>query len=278
MSRITEALLKSGRAAAHPVRPVARDGEHTDWLSVAPPWDLDDAPETPAPLAAAAPAGRACQQADVTSDAGLTRPGDLTRLAQRILQPRPGEAPIRSALFTPIDADAGSGMVCVGTAVELTVQSPSAICVIDCNLHSSSLTAALGVTATRGLSDVLFGRESFAGCLVGIARNIWFLPRAHGGDEVETRITAEQMQIHLRDCLTRFDYVLLDSGPVAADSDGALLGAVVDAAVLVVDATATRRETARRAARQLRSAQVNVIGAVLTNRTFPIPDAIYRTL
>jgi Mrp family chromosome partitioning ATPase len=52
----------------------------------------------------------------------------------------------------------------------------------------------------------------------------------------------------------------------------------VDAAVLVIGANASRREVAKRTIDQLRASNVTVLGAILTNRDFPIPEALYRVL
>jgi Mrp family chromosome partitioning ATPase len=48
--------------------------------------------------------------------------------------------------------------------------------------------------------------------------------------------------------------------------------------VLVVQANATRRDAARKAKESLQAANVRLLGAVLDNRTFPIPDAIYQRI
>ncbi len=56
------------------------------------------------------------------------------------------------------------------------------------------------------------------------------------------------------------------------------LGAVSDGAVLVLKANSSRKETARNAVQELQTAKVRVLGAVLNQRTFPIPDAIYNRL
>jgi len=48
--------------------------------------------------------------------------------------------------------------------------------------------------------------------------------------------------------------------------------------VLVLEANATRKDAARRVKEILDAANVRVLGVVLNNRTFPIPDAIYQRL
>jgi Mrp family chromosome partitioning ATPase len=47
---------------------------------------------------------------------------------------------------------------------------------------------------------------------------------------------------------------------------------------MVLKANASRRETARQAIQDLQSGKAKVLGAVLNQRTFPIPDSIYRNL
>ena len=61
-------------------------------------------------------------------------------------------------------------------------------------------------------------------------------------------------------------------------TDAALLGQTADGVVLVLEANATRWRTARKAKQALKDANVKVLGTVLNNRTFPIPEKIYRLL
>lgn len=51
-----------------------------------------------------------------------------------------------------------------------------------------------------------------------------------------------------------------------------------DGAVLVIRANHTRREAALRAKETVLSFNADLLGAVLVNRTFPVPEAIYRRL
>jgi Mrp family chromosome partitioning ATPase len=47
---------------------------------------------------------------------------------------------------------------------------------------------------------------------------------------------------------------------------------------MVLEANSTRRITARKAKKTLEDGNVRVLGTVLNNRTFPIPEKIYRLL
>jgi Mrp family chromosome partitioning ATPase len=51
-----------------------------------------------------------------------------------------------------------------------------------------------------------------------------------------------------------------------------------DGIILVLSAKNTRRVTARKVAKTLDGAQARLLGTVLTDREFPIPERLYRRL
>ena len=81
------------------------------------------------------------------------------------------------------------------------------------------------------------------------------------------------MELH-----TQFDYVLLDCSPLNISHDAIVLGGLSDGVVLVLKANTSRRETARKVLHELQGAKIPIFGTVLNQRTFPIPDRIYKLL
>jgi Mrp family chromosome partitioning ATPase len=75
-----------------------------------------------------------------------------------------------------------------------------------------------------------------------------------------------------------FAHVVISAPPVGLYADAALLAQKTDGIVLVLEANATRWRTVRKAKQALESAHVKVLGTVLNNRTFPIPEKIYRMI
>jgi len=77
---------------------------------------------------------------------------------------------------------------------------------------------------------------------------------------------------------TEFEYVVIQ-GPVAAiSSEAALLGQLTDGLILVLGAHSTRRATARKIKEILERSQSRILGTVLSERRFPIPERIYSRL
>jgi len=75
-----------------------------------------------------------------------------------------------------------------------------------------------------------------------------------------------------------FDHIFVSTSAIGRETEATLLGQIADGVVLIVEANHSRRETVRRAKEQLESAHVRLLGAVLDQRTFPIPEKLYRRL
>jgi hypothetical protein len=80
----------------------------------------------------------------------------------------------------------------------------------------------------------------------------------------------------LEDLRSAFSYFLLSAA--APDREIPALCKMCDAAVLVVTANITRKQTALRAKEMLLRQGVTLLGTVLDQRTLPIPESIYRLL
>jgi Mrp family chromosome partitioning ATPase len=73
-----------------------------------------------------------------------------------------------------------------------------------------------------------------------------------------------------------FPFLLIDSPAINLYIDAAVLGGIADGAILVIDAESTRREVALQAKEALTAAKLQLLGAALNKRSFPIPEFIYR--
>jgi Mrp family chromosome partitioning ATPase len=72
-----------------------------------------------------------------------------------------------------------------------------------------------------------------------------------------------------------FTHIIIDSPPVAAFTDGVLLGSLVDGVLLVVHAGKSSREIARRGRQVLTDVGAKIIGVVLNKATLRPHDYYY---
>lgn len=276
MSRVTKAFRKSraSGSSASAARAAERD-DRDSWVKTAVPWHFGDSPaaEDAEDLAKSPVIG---DRVRALGDLHGIPHEELNALVQRLLQADTRESRIRSVLFSAVGSSGGSAELCAAVADALASQTTGSVCLIDGNLRSPSLHALFGVTESPGLSDLLVNACDPQVCLTRLRPNLWLLPAGSRCADALPILVAQQIRLVLGGLLDRFDHAVLDTTAASLHGDANVLGPLVDGVVLVIEANATRREVARRTAERLQDANVRLLGAVLTNRTFPIPETIYR--
>jgi Mrp family chromosome partitioning ATPase len=96
--------------------------------------------------------------------------------------------------------------------------------------------------------------------------------------EGQNLLATDRMRLRMSELKAEFDYVLIDVTALGEANDAVVLGSGSDGIVLVLKANSSRRESARKATQDLQNAKARVLGAVLNQRTFPIPESIYKKL
>ena len=198
----------------------------------------------------------------------------LMLIVERVVAER-----LHSIVFTAIDSDRRAN-VCSPAAEALADETSGSVCLVDADLRSPSLHESYGLSGKNGLSDFLSGELGLRACVTPIARNLSLVAAGTlcDGDRVTRLFSRERMRPRLAELRAAFDYVVVNTPPASEYGDAIALGSMVDGMILMLDANATRREVAKRTAAQCSAASVRIVGAVLMNRTFPIPNAIYRRL
>jgi len=107
---------------------------------------------------------------------------------------------------------------------------------------------------------------------------LWLLSCGRSATNWPNLVSCERIKPRLDELRNEFQFVLIDTPPLARAADAVTMGQLTHGVVLVLEAASTRRESAQMATATLRSANVPILGAVLNKRTFPIPDAIYKRL
>jgi capsular exopolysaccharide synthesis family protein len=210
----------------------------------------------------------------------LTREESL-KLVQNIFLLRGEESP-RVVIFAGIDPGSGCSWICAHVADILASQKLGSVCMVDANLRTPALPGLFGVSNHYGLTDALSKKGSIRDFTKAVrSDNLWLLSRGSlAADAVEqpSILNSETMKARVAELRKEFDYVLIDSPPLNTYADGVAVGQLADGLVLVLAANSTRREAAMKVTENLRAAQINILGAVLNKRTFPIPELLYNLL
>ena len=204
---------------------------------------------------------------------------EILRLVQSVFLLQGESASGRVVVFAAVDTRSGCSRVCSQTAQILAECVPGSVCLVDANFREPALATAFGSTNHHGLSDALKTSEpirEYARRVHG--ENLWLVSCGSGVDQSVGFLHSDLVKKRIADLRQEFDYVLIDAPPLNAYSEGVALGQFANGLVLVLEANSTRRDATARIAERLHAMQVNILGAVLNKRTFPIPDLLYRRL
>ena len=171
-----------------------------------------------------------------------------------------------SILFASVDACSKASALCEQVGIALSIHSGEMVGIVDSTANSE--------IPTLRKKPASVGRSIWQACTVPVAERVRRFPASLicDNESLGNAPTAGG----LKQLQGAFSYFLLSSS--IADSDFPLLCRMCDAAVLVLTANVTRKQAALRAKEQLARYGVSVLGAVLDQRTLPIPESIYRHL
>ena len=158
------------------------------------------------------------------------------------------------------------------TAVMLAkamARSGERVCLVDADLRRPAVHTHVGLDTRPGLTDFVAGEETFS------------QPRSviRGGDASEPSIVTSgsippspaeilaspRFATLVKELKSAYDWVVIDAPPAAGMSDAMLLAAQSDMVLFVARQASTDRDALRRALEKVRTANPNVIGAVLND-------------
>ncbi len=184
--------------------------------------------------------------------------------------------PARHVVVAAVDEDAEVAGICLSVGEILAQHVDGRVGVIETTLEMPEFEDVFGV---RGATPVVReGFSSLRGAGHQISNRLWLVPPTSfwgTGDDNASAMSLESTVSHVKH---DFDYAVLHASPAAANGEAAVLGHLCDGVILVLQAHATHRVVAQKVKETLQAANVRVLGAVLSGRTFPIPEGLYRRL
>jgi capsular exopolysaccharide synthesis family protein len=175
---------------------------------------------------------------------------------------------MRSIVLTSPGPADGKSTTVSNLAITFAQQGQRTL-LIDADLRRAVLNKVFEVERSPGLTDVLVGNSLLADVVQETkVPNLFVLGSGRFPPNPAELLGSSAMRVLLEEAEQRFDVVLLDSPPVLAVTDAAVLSTIADGVVLVVRVGSTVRAAAERSASQLQAVHGRLVGTVMNDIDF----------
>lgn len=180
------------------------------------------------------------------------------------------ERPVRQVVFSGAEPETDVQNLCWRVGEALARERTESIAVVgkyspDADSYEGGTTTDFGNDASTPLRQTA----------TRVRGNLWLVPPPENqGHE----LTSALWHSYLSGMRKQFEYSIVVGPPAAESNTATAMGQFADGIVLVLSAHHTRRITARKIKEKMEAAQARLLGTVLSDRVFPIPEGIYRRL
>jgi len=172
---------------------------------------------------------------------------EFRTLRSRLYQIRE-KMPLKRLLVTSALPKEGKSFVAANLAQVLVRQHGRRALVIDADLRNPGMHRHFGASQAPGLAEYLLGEcDEFAPLQRGSMENLFFLPAGRTVASAPELLANGRLKLFLQRVEPLFDWIILDSSPVIPVSDATLVAGACDGILMVVRASVTPADLARRA-------------------------------
>lgn len=174
----------------------------------------------------------------------------------------------------------GKTITALNLAITLahSTQKPKVI-LIDADMRRGRVVKYLGIQHQVGLSEILSGKAEMQDALFHIdIENLTIMSAGAVPENPAELLASDKMKSFILDLRREYDFVIIDTPPIIPVTDSGILGAEADGVLMVIQAGRTQRGIVRRATELLHQCHAKILGYVLTNIEYHLPEYIYRYL
>src|SRR5207247_2572301 len=171
---------------------------------------------------------------------------------------------VRTVMITSAVASEGKTLTATNLALTLSHSYKRRVLLIDADLRRPTVHEAFRIANDSGLADVLRNADTRRLPLCRASETLWILTAGTPTTDPMSALSSEEMRMLLAEAIEHFDWVIVDSPPVALLSDASLVAAMVDTTILVIGAASTPYPLVRRAVESVGASRL--IGTVVNRK------------
>ncbi|HUT99251.1 MAG TPA: polysaccharide biosynthesis tyrosine autokinase, partial [bacterium] len=135
---------------------------------------------------------------------------------------------------------------------------------VDTDLRKAKMHRFFNIPNTPGFTELILGDRTDEEVIRPTrVENLFILPSGHPPPNPSELLSSRRTQDILERFRQEYEKVILDTSPVLAVTDPAILGTLVDGTILVIEAETSEAEAVKEAVSLLKNARAQILGFVL---------------
>lgn len=198
------------------------------------------------------------------------------RLRTHIIKPN-SPSPHKTIMVTSAMPSEGKSLISINLAVIIALELHSHALLVDCDLRNPSITRFFGLHEGKGLSNYLQGESELSDLFTKTAVDkLSIIPGGPVQENPVELIGSEKMKTLIKELKSRYAdrYIIMDTSPILATTEPAVLNRMADGIIFVVRSGKTPRETIQQAVNLIDKDKI--IGVVLNDVEFKTKNMIQK--
>jgi len=186
-----------------------------------------------------------------------------------------------SRLFaiTSAQKNEGKTITALNLSVVIARDYKKKVLLVEGNLRNPIIDKLMNLNADEGLSNILSADIDYKKIIQASAiPNLFIITAGKKVHNTVELLHSERLKPLLERLKLDFDYIIIDTPSIISCADTKILAPLVDGVILTIKARGTRREVVDRAEVIIKEMRAKLLGFILTDIEYYIPDFIYRHL
>jgi capsular exopolysaccharide synthesis family protein len=195
------------------------------------------------------------------------------------LKPTPEKSDIKTIAVMSASNQEGKSITAVNLSIVIASDYNKKTLLIDANLRRPAIDELLNIEAKEGLSDLLTKDLNYNNVLTQTrVKNLSIMTAGSNTVNPAEVLSTNKIVQFLEEAKQRFDYIILDTSAIIPYADSKIIAPLAEGIILTIRSRRTRREVINRAMTTLDKLSAKVLGFVLTDVEYYIPEFIYKHL
>jgi len=183
---------------------------------------------------------------------------------------------IKSLLITDAEGSQDSTFMVINVGTYIAQRTSNKVLIIDADLRKSSVSKIFNISDSQGLNEVIGEKVLFEDAVHNLGPNLSVLPAGKTALNPVSILNSSIMSDLIKIAEEKYDLVLINSAGIANFIDSVLLSSITNGFAVVINEGHIRRQVIIEAIAPLKQRNVNIVGAILNNRRYVIPDILYK--